>query len=173
MPGWLADERGGLMQVHEELIDCVAFVGTPTESGFAADGTAFMLRVPYEGLAFHYFVTCRHVVQPTKSRSDLTPNSDPIWIRINKEAGHGPPAVIRTTRSDWIRHSDKNVDVCVYPFDIRKHDPERILRISTLNTDSIIFTEVHKRDVGLCLGDELLLLVVLSEGSERETISRS
>jgi hypothetical protein len=144
------------MQVHDDFINCVAFVGTPTDGGFAANGTAFILRVPYEGWAFHYFVTCRHVVMPTLSKRDLTPNNDPIWIRINKE--RGPPAQIKTIRSEWIRHSDKNVDVCVYQFDTRKHDPEHQLQISSLNIENIIFTEKAKEVFGLCLGDELFIV---------------
>ena len=128
----------------------------PAETGFAADGTAFILRVPSDDWAFHYFVSCRHVVRPTLSKRDLTPNNERIWIRVNKESG--PPAELETLRSEWIRHSDKNVDVCVYPFDTRKHDPDHNLRISSLSTDTILFTEQARKAFGLCLGDELFIV---------------
>src|ERR1041385_3233860 len=114
IPEWVALEREAAMQVDEGILDSVAFLGTPLEnSGFYAEGTAFFMRIPLGGLAFHYIVSCRHVVKPTKSRRDQTPNDGPIWLRINKERGKGPPSLIKAIRKEWITHSDRNVDVCV------------------------------------------------------------
>jgi Trypsin-like peptidase domain len=160
VPQWLIDERQATMQVDDQVLNCTVFLGSPLEHGFAAEGTGFVLHVPEEGLSFLYIVTCRHVVEPTASVRDLTPNDDPIWIRLNRE-GDKPPKVIKTKRSEWLFPKERYVDVCVYPFDKQMHDADDDLALVTLNTSStngIIFTDTFQAHWGLALGDEIFMV---------------
>ena len=105
-----------------------------------------------------YVVSCRHVVNPTKSKRDLTPNNEPIWIRVNRE--QGKPKEIKTKRSEWMRHPDKNIDLCVYCFDQNKENADDELEYGTLaldGDDPIILTKEGEEKIGLSLGDEVFM----------------
>jgi len=95
---------------------------------------------------------------------DPTPNNDPIWIRVNCDEGK-PPKLIETKRSDWLFHTNRRIDVCVYPFDYQKHNANEDLAITTLNSfgdgpgdPTIIFTEELQKHWGLSLGDEVFIV---------------
>jgi hypothetical protein len=156
LPSWLAAERCEAMQVDDQILNCTVFLGRPLEHGFSADGTGFFVGLEVEGLKFHYLVTCRHLVRPTVSIRDLTPNNEPVWVRINRETDK-PPRVIETKRSDWLYH-DRRIDVCVYPFDLTKHDPDNDLEMTTLTLDddaNLVFGEEQHKRWGLHLGDQI------------------
>jgi hypothetical protein len=157
VPQWLIAEREADMQIDERMLRCTAFLGVPTERGFSAEGTGFFLQVPLEGLAFLYMVSCRHVVRPTRSLRDKTPNDDPIWIRANRTGRLPKP--IETKRSDWLYDLDNTIDVCVYPVPFYKWEtyyPD--LEISPLNTDNILLPDVLEKRLTVGLGDEIYIV---------------
>ena len=145
------------MQVDALILNCTAFLGYPLEHGFSADGTGFMVAIEIDELKFHYIVSCRHLVRPTVSVRDMTPNDEPIWVRINRE-GDKPPKVIETKRSDWLFHANRRIDVCVYPFDFIKHDTDDDLELTTLRLEdeaNLVFREELHKIWGLHLGDQI------------------
>jgi hypothetical protein len=154
---WVLAEKESAMQIDDQILNCTVFLGRPLEHGFSADGTGFLVALEIAELKFHYIVTCRHLARPTVSARDMTPNNETIWIRINREADK-PPKVIETKRSDWLYHTNKRVDVSVYPFDLTKHDPDNDLEMTTLRVDDdanlVYREELHKR-WGLHLGDQI------------------
>lgn len=158
IPRWIVERRDLAMQIDDVILECTVFIGTPGPSGFYPEGTGFFVKITDEQLVFSYIISCRHVVNPTLSRKDLTPNPDPTWIRINSKSG--PPLLIETKRREWTRHPDKNVDLCAYCFDSRKWDHDERLAIATLMLDgekTIVLTEEKEKRWGLSLGDEIFM----------------
>ena len=144
------------MQVDELFLNCTAFLGVPTESGFLADGTAFFLDITVDETSFVYLVSCRHVVKPFKSDRKPTPNDDPIWIRVSTKGGE--PKTYKTKRSDWVCHDDRFIDVCVYPCDIARWESEDGVDIGVLNADGMMLTPQKEEMWGrLRLGDQLFI----------------
>jgi hypothetical protein len=159
LPSWLVAERCEAMQVDDQILNRTVFLVQPSSYGFTADGTGFLMDVECEGMSFLYVVTCRHVVRPTVSVRDLAPNTEPIWIRINRE-GDKPPKTIETKRSDWLYPTNRRIDVCVYPFDLAKHNPDNDLEVVHLSSSPehhLIFREEQQRRWGLTLGDEVFM----------------
>lgn len=158
-PLWLMLEREAEMQIDKFILHSTVFLGTPLEHGFYAEGTAFYVSVPLEdeGVVFAYLVTCRHVVRPTVSRRDQTPNHDPIWVRSNRK-GSQPPYVEKTLRSAWIPHPNPNVDVCVTPVDISRMLREGEIEFATLNTKEMIWSPEREKIFGISLGDSAFIV---------------
>ncbi|MGC1447259.1 MAG: hypothetical protein WA837_17480, partial [Xanthobacteraceae bacterium] len=160
LPSWLWAEEDATMQVDDRILNCTVFLGRPLAHGFSADGTGFFIGLEIEGMRFHYIVTCRHVVRPTISARDPTPNDESIWVRINR-AGDKPPTTIETRRSDWLYPTNRRIDVCIYPFDLRRYDANNDLDMTVLNAGEehdLVFTEKLKRQWGLSLGDEIFIV---------------
>jgi Trypsin-like peptidase domain len=160
IPLWIVAEKEAAMQVDDYILNCTVFLGCPTTHGFSAEGTGFLLHLPVDDMGFLYIVTCRHVVRPTQSLRDETPNNDDIWIRINRSGGKHPK-LIKTPRSKWVYHTNRRVDVCLYPFDSVEHDADGDLDLVTLNAgedEHLVFTEKEQKRWGLALGDEVFIV---------------
>jgi hypothetical protein len=144
------------MQVHWHILKTTAFLGVPTERGFCAEGTCFFLSVTESNLDFIYLVTCAHVVQPFLDRRSNNPNPEKIYLRMNRKAA--PPKVEPTIRGDWISHSSRSVDVCVYPFPRDEWDADDQLSISPINYDSVALTPDRFAQFGFSLADEVFIV---------------
>ena len=103
------------MQVDDQLLRCVAFVGPVAGDGaFYADGTGFFVYVEIDEHIFAYFVTAAHLVWPKRHRMEK-PATAPA-IRIN--TSNGGFQVVRTEIEDWIFPDDHTIDMCVVSFDL-------------------------------------------------------
>jgi hypothetical protein len=152
----MAAREAADMQVHWHVLMTTAFLGTPTESGFYAEGTCFFLAVSEGDLDFIYVVTCAHVVQPFVARHSNEPNPQKIYLRINRK--NGPPKVVDTIRGDWISHKCRSVDICVYPFRRDEWDADDQLAVSYPHYENIALTPNRYPEVGFSLGDEVFII---------------
>jgi hypothetical protein len=144
------------MQVHWQILKCTAFLGTPVQNAFYAEGTCFFLSISEDGRDFFYVVTCRHVVQPFLSRRGNEKNPESLWIRMNRKSG--TPRIEKTIRGDWISHKDRSVDICIYTFPSHLWDHDDDLDISFMRADSINLTTDRYHEVGFSLGDEVFIV---------------
>jgi hypothetical protein len=154
------------MQVHALILQCTAFVGSPSSKGFSAIGTGFLVQVHEDNFDFHYLISCRHLVWPSFSHRDSVIPSEPIYLRFNSKHG-GAPRVIETKRTDWTFPEDRHVDICAYPIDFQRHDPDDNLEINYLalrprsfangdNQAQILPGLILERD--LTLGEEIFIV---------------
>ncbi len=157
VPSWImAEKEAADMQVHWHVLMTTAFLGTPTESGFYAEGTCFFLAVTEDDLDFIYVVTCAHVVQPFIARRSDEPNPEKIYLRMNRK--NGPPKTVPTIRGDWISHKSRSVDICVYPFRNAEWDADDQLAISYMHYENIALTPDKYPEFGFSLGDEVFII---------------
>ena len=147
------------MQIDEEILNCVGFVGEPSEQGFVASGTCFFVFFVEETEAFRYVVTARHVVRPIKFGRELLPADGLVRIRISRETK--PPRIIDTVRKEWICHHNQYVDVCVRPFDLRAEDPDGEFHLSELSIGgptSLLYHPMTEHSHGpIDVGDEIFI----------------
>ena len=147
------------MQIDEEILNCVGFIGEPSEQGFVASGTCFFVFFVEETEAFRYVVTARHMVRPIKFGRELLPADGLVRIRISRETK--PPRIIDTVRKEWICHHNQYVDVCVRPFDLRAEDPDGEFHLSELSIGgpkSILYHPIMERMYGpVDIGDEIFI----------------
>src|ERR1700720_448226 len=132
VPYWVLIQRDEDMQVDDQVVHCVAFLGAPVSHGFGAEGTCFFLSLKEGELGFVYAVSAKHIVQPFLDERKQTPNDEPIWIRAQRKAG--PPDLIETKRSDWICHPDRHIDICVHPVNWAKWDAGGDLALTVLSS---------------------------------------
>ena len=66
---WFLAEREEQMRVPPDFRDCAVFLGSPTEAGFYALGTAFFASVDVDGFTFCYLISAAHVVWPNRLKS--------------------------------------------------------------------------------------------------------
>jgi hypothetical protein len=99
---------------------------------------------------FPYLITCRHAIANI---------SEPpgAHIRVNRLVGK-PPLVIQTTQSEWIGHPDDSVDICAYPFSLRKWDREEDLEVGRFKLESPDTIERVSKHYGLDLGAEVFII---------------
>jgi hypothetical protein len=147
------------MQIDEEILLCVGFIGAPSERGFVADGTCFFVHLTEETESFHYVVTARHLVRPIKFGQELLSLDGDVRIRVSRETKS--PHIINTIRKEWIVHPDHHIDVCVLPFDIRREDPDGEFHLSVLSIcgpTSILYQPTIERFHGpIAVGDEIFI----------------
>lgn len=150
------------MQIEEGIITCIGFIGFPTELGFAADGTCFLVGLSEETETFYYLVTARHLVRPInfKSRQEEYPVDSPIHIRLSRETKS--PLIIPTIREEWICHPDRHIDVCVREFDYRRANPDGELIFNPLLVDdspnSLVLSEQRWNYFGhITIGDDIFI----------------
>lgn len=155
IPHWLALEREAAMQVDDRVIHCVAFLGEQSPIGFIAEGTCFFICIIEDELNFTYIVTAKHVIRPFADDRLATPNPNPIWIRVQRQSG--PPRLIETTRSNWVCHSDRFIDIAVHPFDFARWDADDDLYVNTLAIPHIIMTPEIEDHFGFGLGREVFI----------------
>ncbi|MEX1230398.1 MAG: hypothetical protein WEB58_09165 [Planctomycetaceae bacterium] len=105
------------MFVPDNIRKCVAFVGVCLDPHDAdhkqLSGTAFLVSVPNTSTKEHrsfYFVTTRHCIERENARQ---PIDDKIYLRANCGDSF---IFIESKRSDWVMHTNRYVDVAVYPW---------------------------------------------------------
>ena len=156
IPSWvLADREESDVRVPDEkLRNCSLFLGWKTEVGFLVEGTGFLVTLEEEGIAFPYLLTAAHILWPRRRYGD-TPHAK-MSIRINNE--NREPSVIDTSINEWLFHSDKNIDLCAYPFDIKKHSLNDELEISRVDLSSMAISDEKIASGVLGLGDEVIII---------------
>src|SRR5579862_920984 len=154
-PHWLLVERGVPVQIVDQLMNCVGFVGVPTERGFSADGTCFFVQWTEEHEGFIYMVTAKHLIRPFEDREQTIRSSKKIWIRVNRK--NAAPRVISTIRGDWVCHPNRSVDACIHPFDFRRENEDDLLDISTLGLPEMALNPLSKKFFVLNLGDDVFM----------------
>jgi hypothetical protein len=145
---WLILERQANMQVHELMLSGAAFIGTPTERGFNAEGTGFFLSVTQDGLAFTYLITCRHVLTNLGGTSPC--------IRVNTK--NNSFRIIPAPRSEWVEPPQRGIDIAVFPFDLGRWDHDDNLEISIASAPNAILTEKTAKHFGFSLGSEVFIV---------------
>ncbi|MDE2104694.1 MAG: hypothetical protein KGL39_46085 [Patescibacteria group bacterium] len=176
IPLWLVVERDAEMQIEEQILKCIGFIGESSPAGFVADGTCFLVRVTEEGEWFAYLVTARHLVRPHRFGREELPLDGKVHIRFSRR--DKPPKIIETLRSDWFPHPDRHVDVCIYPFNFRLHDADGDLDTGTLalTTDGdlrpILYSPEEEKISGpIQIGDDVFFPSVFSgHVGEKENI---
>src|ERR1700730_18017548 len=103
------------MQIDDQFIHCVGFVGVETVRGFRPDGTCFFLNLYDDEHTFTYAATAGHVIRNF--------SSDVISIRVQRKSGLAP-RIFDTKRDEWIFHHDPNVDICVYTVNWRNWEAD-------------------------------------------------
>lgn len=130
MPLWLAHERETRLQIDAGLLSCIGFIGAPEGAAFVADGTCFCVGYPEETEMFHYLVTARHLVRPTKFGREELPEDGEVKIRLSRK--DKPPRIVATRRGDWITPSDRFIDLAIFPWDYRRLDPDNELEMGAM-----------------------------------------
>lgn len=156
VPHWITMEREAEMQIDEGILKCSVFLGAPNERGFGAEGSGFFVYLTEEELDFTYVVTCRHVIQPFDPPGSTNLNPGKIWIRANTKLDR-KPRTIETIRGEWFPHPDRTIDICAYPFDVRKWDADDVLDIGRFQIQSIVLHKELEETAGLSLGEEVFI----------------
>ena len=146
------------MQIDDQVIHRAGFLGVPMGIGFYAEGTCFFLSLTEEELDFHYAVTARNIVKPFDVRTN-EPNANPIWMRLQRNSA--APLEIETRRSEWISHTDRFIQICVYPFDLRKWDSSGDLDLNALAIPEITMTKEVEEHFGFGIASEVFIPSVL------------
>lgn len=112
-PYWSKAFAEPQMRFHEDVRNCVAFIGQGSEDDWRALGTCFF--ISYKEC--RYVVTARHVAEPI--------GDDPFVIRINHHNGTDSiglelDLIAPTTHKSfrWHVHADNTVDIAVMPANI-------------------------------------------------------
>jgi hypothetical protein len=146
------------MHIDPEFLNCVGFVGFPTDQGFRAVGTCFVLAVEQENERFSYLVTARHVVRPTKFRKEVYNEDTEIFVRL--PTIDGLAHVIKMTRGQWTPHPDRNIDICISEFDALNDDRRDELNLQALLYPGISIDEEAANEWGFGIGSELFITSV-------------
>jgi len=156
-PLWVMLEREAAMQIDEEILACVGFIGEPSEQGFVAAGTCFFVYLVEETESFQYIVTARHLVRPVRpGGKELLPLDGIVRIRVSRKTK--PPHIIKTVRKEWIVHHNRHVDVCVRQFDLRAEDPDDDFHLNELSIGGPTSILYHERNYGpIAIGDEIFI----------------
>jgi hypothetical protein len=146
------------MQVDDVILKSAAFIGFPTERGFAAVGTGFFATLQQGEHDFVYFITAAHVTWPGRKRERQPPDTT-IHIRTNLRAG-GSKVEPTKVKDEWVFHEDRQVDVCALPLGLHNTTAaEEIDDISFLALPSISvpFLVGLDRNKTPRLGDEVFI----------------
>lgn len=142
-----------------------------------AEGTGFLIGVKEEDTTFCYFVTAKHVIQPSLQ------NIPVLHLRLNKKDGSGAEVVdfpmIGFNSKAWIEHSNPAVDLALAPlaiFDkVEKYDVQMHLADSA--TNDIFATQAFIERFKIRPGDSVFTLglvpYLFSKESENLIMSRS
>src|SRR6185295_9504039 len=123
------------MQLDENILTCVGFLGCNRKSGPVLGGTVFFLGYPMtDELMAMYAVTARHVIEDIGKRSD----DGSVLLRLNGRDGallsHPVP------REAWIFHDDPSIDVAVAPLDgdLLSTIDHKLMHLSSLATSETL-----------------------------------
>jgi hypothetical protein len=139
--------RAAKMQIEDETLHCVAFLGVDTEAGFFACGTCFFVQVIEKDMAFVYAITASHVIGSA--------HGETISVRVQRTSG--APRTFRTLNSDWMTHPDSTVDICLYPVDLVKWDTDDDLHIVALTWPSMAMTIAEAEQCGFGIGSDIFI----------------
>ena len=146
------------MGVYDAIRKCVAFVGFPTERGFAPDGTGFFVAVHDDGLTFGYLVTAAHVVAGGAS-----------VVRLNLKDGGS--RTFSAPKNEWIFNSNPKIDICALPTTISPLDDDDPHEILFINIASTALRGDNFRRSGLSLGDSVFIAGLFApRGGEKRNI---
>jgi len=99
-----------LMEIPDEAVKCVAFLGSGYAENFRAEGTVFFVTIPNaanHGHCDQYAVTARHVIEKIRdARIDRG-----VSVRVNFKGGR--TRVRKTEINEWMAHPELSVDVAV------------------------------------------------------------
>lgn len=148
------------MQINDSIRKCTAFVGFPTERGFRPEGTGFFASFDEGGYTFYYFITAGHIAWPNRRRSaDKFPNG-PLSIRVNSKSLE--PAIVTTSKDDWIFPEDKTVDICAIPTAWTGEDqiigPSNIDEVYAVALQPMTATEAKLKTLGVTVGEEIFIV---------------
>jgi hypothetical protein len=145
------------MAVDEIILKCTAFIGHPTERGFAASGTGFFAIFSEGEHDFGYFITAAHVVWPDRKRKREIPDQN-IHVRTNLKKGFRVEST--PIKHDWVFHEDRLVDVCAMPLGLyveQSDSDETDISFLSLAGISVPFLARLDRNRAPRLGEEVFI----------------
>ncbi len=145
------NEPEHIMQVHEDILKCIAFACYNNGGGKQNEGTAFFVHYShtYTEIPFVYAITAKHVVANI-ARLGV---DETLYLRVNtKDGGH---QYIPTNVKDWRDHPDPAVDVSVLSLKLPKEifDYKFILAPITPLGMAARIQELQKIEINV--GDEI------------------
>jgi hypothetical protein len=141
-------QRETEVQIDDQFVHCVAFIGVDTARGFRPEGTCFFLNVSEEEQTFTYAITAGHVIHNFPR--------DTITVRAQRKAGL-PPKKYETQRAEWVFHHDRHVDICAYAINWRNWDVDGDLNILSLTVPQILLTQELGDHFGFGLGSDIFM----------------
>jgi hypothetical protein len=152
---YLSPRKDMNMRIRDEMLHCVVFVGTETETGNGQKqvkfkGTAFFLAVQSARSNTNYFlylVTAKHVAKKMEGKK--------FYIRANMQ--DGTSMLVQGTNINWYYHpTDETIDVAVIPVNPPKEALYEVIPLEALLTDKIMEQE------GFGIGDDVAIIGLFS-----------
>lgn len=142
------------MFVPEQVPKCVCFLSVKAQGQLGEYdhfiGTAFLVGFSDQSGDYDYLVTARHVIQEAKRLGDCQ-----FFVRLNTKGGS---AEVIAIPDEWVYPENEAVDAAVLSFDstLSELNEQEIdhaaITVEMLMTDGLI------RDLGIGLGDGLLVV---------------
>jgi hypothetical protein len=120
------------MQIPDDIMKCVAFLGCQNKGDFAPKGTAFFVSHRISDCKYFYLATARHVIEGIRERSE----DGNVYIRMNFKTGNGQ--VLLVDHNKWVFHDDDLVDVAVAAFTMPEGNDHKLIETESILTDANI-----------------------------------
>lgn len=147
------------VRVGDQVLNCGAFLGRVLHNdGTTFDGEAIgtgffaSMKSSIEGKVFHYFVTCRHVV-------DGLAGSEP-YIVLNRRGGGKQVILLGNGLKWWLHPTDSTADVAVIPFRV-----EPGYDVVSVGTEDLFLTPDHMERYKIGVGDEVFIIGLFAYAS--------
>jgi len=135
------------MRIDQRVKKCIAFVGHKgANDSFAVEGTAFFAMTYEGGLGFQQLITARHVIE------DGFAGKEWVYLRVNSV--EGTPRVLRTLKSEWLFHPNRNVDIAFLPMEISQERCD----ILHVDMEDYVLTEQSIKDNDIGEGDDVFVV---------------
>lgn len=127
-----------MVQISEDMLLCVGFVGVELGAGPKVVGTFFLIGLPLShGRVAIYAVTAAHVLDGVRRKS----MDGFVYLRLNRKTyGVG---WLRTSMLGWVQHDDPHVDIAVSPmiiptsYDVRTWDIAAVADFALIEREAV------------------------------------